>query len=509
MTKPDITPEYFQSIAPKESNSFFYKTYIRIQKTGFNQHDTNCLLDGIVVNKLSTMKAIEFVLSKVGENSIEPLQMSYLDPTTKNRVGLREIFSNTYFGQLLFAALLTRKDWEYSKGHCYKYGWGPFMPFLLNWYQEQSKSLKNKGRVFAKNVEELNERQCYAAALKNEDTILLGGRVYTIKDNRYYNAMVMMPKIMRFHIERSNFGFDDIYDYDIVSAIATLTAQHALKFNPSLNQKKTIEYSINKKPFIDLLVNKYGLTSQHAKKVYTGIFNGAKVGYKKLDLDFHTAMLLKNNPIIIALQNEFDLRHETFVANNAYDKKGSPSEQHSALYFALERKTMAVVLMRLEQIKEKYGLVHDGFYCQTSDLASMLERDIKELIGFDVKIKEEKVAPNAFDDVKGLGVLPLVAATPKEIKKGEESYSSANFSIHYDVESTIATQKHNISQTPILKENVGCAQSAKPTNNLDWIITWKPRQSVKAAKIKEKIETAEKKERQMKAIARSKRNKRK
>ena len=173
------------------------------------------------------------------------------------------------------------------------------------------------------------------------------------------------------------------YNYDISAAAPTILYQHSFN-TPSATGEvlPTIEdYLQNKSQRRAELALSAGIDEVTAKKIFSGIFNGAKFLVSKhcqlfrlIDCDVAKMRYLQQHKYLLALKDDVKTMWNTIkedqptrYSKTTFNRNGTPrklafdSKQKWDIYFRLERTVLNEMRDYLTNIGGRFFLEHDGF----------------------------------------------------------------------------------------------------------------------------------------------------
>lgn len=189
------------------------------------------------------------------------------------------------------------------------------------------------------------------------------------------------------------------YNYDINTAAPTIMYQHYQGCSEYLGVVlETVEdYISNKTQRRTELALSADLSELQVKKIFNGLFNGAKLSihyntalFKLIDCDIAKMRYLQQHKYLTALKADIKSMWDTIKADepkqyfeDRFNKDGSrrlrqfSSKAKWNIYFQLERSVLNEMRDYLKTLRTKFFLEHDGFRCDqkidTADMSMWIE----------------------------------------------------------------------------------------------------------------------------------------
>lgn len=220
--------------------------------------------------------------------------------------------------------------------------------------------------------------------------------VYTEKSDRLWNPIQNIRRDIKKPI-LAKFGLE--HQYDIQTCAPTLIHEHAVKLGMQTPCMFLRDYLTNKTTWRNEIAMEVGTDARTIKVLINALFCGAKLGRShffslfRLVNSSHAVMSkLMENERIRGLQGDIrtcwkaiepSIGVEYITDKNGKQRKSPLScKRKWAVYFALERKVLEVVMsyMRLRQFK--FFLEHDGWACTNRLDLDELGRFINQHTGF-------------------------------------------------------------------------------------------------------------------------------
>tara|TARA_R110002153_G_scaffold223014_1_gene375443 strand:- start:127 stop:1227 length:1101 start_codon:yes stop_codon:yes gene_type:complete len=207
----------------------------------------------------------------------------------------------------------------------------------------------------------------------------------------------------------NNAGYS--YNYDISTAAPTLMYQHYMQCADYCGLVlETIEdYIANKSERRAELCKGANLEADVVKKIFNGLFNGAKLSihyntqlFKLIGCDVAKMRYLQQHEYLTALKADIKTMWDTIRSGlpkqyytDRFNKNGSPrarqfnSKQKWNIYFQLERKVLNEMRDYLKTLRCRFFLEHDGFRCTTKINTVDISQWIEAGTGFKLTLTEK------------------------------------------------------------------------------------------------------------------------
>jgi hypothetical protein len=190
-----------------------------------------------------------------------------------------------------------------------------------------------------------------------------------------------------------SFGY--AWNYDMVAAAPTILSQLAKSAGmPDLALAAITEYLDDRKGFRRHVQALLGIPSADAKKIVTGLFNGARLTphhtcgvYQKLGYDRDKLELFVNDPEVKRLRGAIKIMWRRLDAKFGDSLKAAGQKKWS-LYFACERKVMDATAKFLRERGIKFFAEHDGFRANREIDVEELAREVEIKTKFKIEFEQ-------------------------------------------------------------------------------------------------------------------------
>lgn len=239
---------------------------------------------------------------------------------------------------------------------------------------------------------------------EQEQQLASGDFDYSNKSNRSFNSLQYIPKAISGSL-MANHGY--VYYYDIEAAAPTLIMQRAKKLNPELDLSNLEYYTQNRSQLRQQIAQDCMISESQVKTVINGLLTGGVIScwqggkiFKELNYSVNSVINLNHNPLVIGIKQDIKQLWQTlkqeFPVRYLEDKNGKSRRRRlsardkSSLYFELESEVGDVIRRSLRKNKIKALWKHDGWCCDKFIDPIDVEREVKRLTGYSIKLDWNK-----------------------------------------------------------------------------------------------------------------------
>lgn len=213
---------------------------------------------------------------------------------------------------------------------------------------------------------------------------------YEDKSDRLWNPIQNLPNAVRSELFHQ-YGY--WYEYDIVSAAATIIPQYARQLGLNKSIDELDQYLANPRSWRDQLARELGCDLDQAKRIINAKFAGAKLGMQNslaeyLNHDRIKMWRLKNSKQFERLTRDIKQCWDVIKINESRTRLNCRDKW--MIYFKLERQVMGVIQRELKAISCRYFLEHDGWRCDRFVIPDEIETKIKHKTGFVIELEWNK-----------------------------------------------------------------------------------------------------------------------
>jgi hypothetical protein len=230
---------------------------------------------------------------------------------------------------------------------------------------------------------------------------------YKDKSNRLWHDIQNIKK----DYKKSVFATHKLnYQYDIDSCAPTLLHQYSHKLDMDIYLFALRAYLKDKQMIRNQIAKQLDVSPRTIKIIINALFCGARIGSgdfaisKLLHNDIAKIQWLKQDPYITELRSDIktmwsyiepSMAMATKTTSSGKQRKVALSSKKKwQLYFELERQVLNEVQNYLRLTKNRYFLEHDGWATEHQINEYELNEHIKNVLGFDIKLKMEYLKNN-------------------------------------------------------------------------------------------------------------------